>query len=129
MLSTGSRQPAILFDGKCSLCINSIKLVKRLDWLHRFSFRDLNRREEIARDYPNLDEEKVLEEMHIIMPDGRQHAGFFAFREIARQVPTGWLLWLLLYIPGVPYAGVRVYRFIAKHRRRAGVACKLHVKM
>jgi predicted DCC family thiol-disulfide oxidoreductase YuxK len=124
--ASSDQHPAILFDGHCSLCSNSIKLVKRLDWLHRFTFRDLNRREEIARDYPNLDEAKTLEEMHVIMPDGRQLAGFFAFREIAKQVPIGWLLWPLLYIPGVPYFGARIYRLIARHRRRAAVVCKAH---
>jgi len=52
MQNKGTQRAAILFDGKCSFCINSIKLVKRLDWLHRFVFRDLNQRDEIARDYP-----------------------------------------------------------------------------
>jgi predicted DCC family thiol-disulfide oxidoreductase YuxK len=126
--ASGIRHAAILYDGRCSLCMNSIKLVKKLDWLHRFVFRDLNLRDEIARDYPNLDASTSLEEMHVILPGGRRLSGFFAFREIARNLPLGWPIWPLLYVPGVPYFGVRVYRFVARNRSRNGFACEIHAK-
>ena len=81
--AASNQNPVILYDGLCGLCNGSIEWVRRLDWRHKFAVRDLNQREEIARDYPGLDAIRALQEMHVIMPDGRQLVGFFAFREIA----------------------------------------------
>jgi len=116
--ATSNPHPAILYDGQCGLCINSIKWVRRLDWRRKFVLRDVNQRDAIARDYPGLDPTAALEEMHLILPNGRRLAGFLAFREIAKNLPAGWLIWPLLFIPGVPFVGARVYRLIARHRRR-----------
>src|SRR5574341_2176045 len=122
---------AVLFDGQCPLCMRSVTIVDCFDWRGKFVFRDVNDWEQISRDFPGLDQHKSLEEMQVLVPRGNRHealAGFYAFRKIAQHLPLGMLLWPLLFIPGVPYIGTRIYRFIASRRRRltGGARCSFH---
>ena len=127
----GLTQFAILFDGKCPLCIRSVTIVDFFDWRGKFACRDVNDWTPISRDYPSLDQQKSLEEMQLMVPrNGRYEAlaGFYAFRKIAQHLPLGMLLWPLLYIPGVPFVGTRLYRLIASRRKRitGGARCSFH---
>jgi predicted DCC family thiol-disulfide oxidoreductase YuxK len=122
---------AVLFDGQCPLCIRSVTTVDFLDWRGKFVFRDVNDWEQIARDYPGLDRQKSLEEMQVMIPRHGGYealAGFYAFRKIAQHLPLGMLAWPFLFIPGVPFVGARIYRFIASRRKRmsGGARCSFH---
>lgn len=122
---------AVLFDGQCPLCIRSATTVDFLDWRGKFVFRDVNDWEQIARDYPGLDQQQSLEEMQVIIPRPGGYetlAGFYAFRKIAQHLPLGMLVWPFLFIPGVPFIGTRIYRFIASRRKRVtgGARCSFH---
>ncbi len=65
-----------------------------------------------------------MEEMHLVTPKrDRLHHGFGAFRWMAWRLPLLWLVAPLLYLPGVPYLGQRVYLWIAKRRYRL-VPCR-----
>jgi len=122
---------AVLFDGQCPLCIRSVTTVDFLDWRGKFAFRDVNDWEQISRDYPGLDQQKSLEEMQVMIPRDGAHealAGFYAFRKIAQHLPLGMLSWPVMYIPGVPFIGTRVYHFVASRRKRitGGARCSFH---
>jgi predicted DCC family thiol-disulfide oxidoreductase YuxK len=54
--------------------------------------------------------------MHVIRPDGRLYAGYAALRQISRELPLLFWIFPLLYLPGVTWAGPRLYRWIATHR-------------
>ena len=43
-------------------------------------------------------------------------SSFYAFREVAWGVPIFWPALALLYFPGIPWFGVRVYRWVAANR-------------
>jgi predicted DCC family thiol-disulfide oxidoreductase YuxK len=59
----------------------------------------------------------LIEEMHVVTPYGQHaYAGFRAFRWIAWRLPLTMLVAPLLYVPGVPWLGNKVYRWVAKHR-------------
>jgi predicted DCC family thiol-disulfide oxidoreductase YuxK len=122
---------AVLFDGQCPLCIRSVTTVDFLDWRGKFVFRDVNDWEQISRDYPELDQQKSLEEMQVMAPRHGGYealAGFYAFRKIIQFLPLGMLIWPFLYIPGVPFIGTRFYHFVASRRKRitGGVRCSFH---
>jgi predicted DCC family thiol-disulfide oxidoreductase YuxK len=122
---------AVLFDGQCPLCIRSVTTVDFLDWRGKFVFRDVNDWEQISRDYPGLDQQKSLEEMQVMLPRENRSdalAGFYAFRKIAQHLPLGMIVWPFLFIPGVPFAGTRAYRFTASRRKRlsGGARCSFH---
>jgi predicted DCC family thiol-disulfide oxidoreductase YuxK len=121
---------AVLFDGGCAFCQHSVRLLKRLDWLRRLHFQDCR---DLARLPPApvpLDPGRLLEVMHLVTPDrGRVYTGFGAVRWMAWRLPaTAPLVWLL-YLPGVPPLGQRLYRWVARNRYGlvpcAGGACRV----
>ena len=91
--------------------------LKRLDWLARLEYADARHPEEVLATGVPLEPGRLLEEMHLLTPGaGRVYHGFAAFRWIAWRLPPLWLLAPLLYLPGVPTLGQRIYLWIARNR-------------
>lgn len=64
-----------------------------------------------------LELERLLFEMHVVTPDrAAVYTGFDAFRWIAARLPLLWPIVPLLYVPGVPALGRRIYLWVAKNR-------------
>jgi predicted DCC family thiol-disulfide oxidoreductase YuxK len=107
----------VLFDGDCAFCQRSIAILKKLDWLHRLHYQSAREVDHLPPCEEPLVQEKLIEEMHVVTPDRRRaYAGFRAFRWIAWRLPLTVLTAPLLYLPGVPWLGNKVYRWVAKHR-------------
>lgn len=115
----------VLFDGGCRTCSRAVIALARLDVLGRLRYADVNTDWPfLVAAFPSLDADACLADMHVIVnPTGEQRhgpvtvlAGFDAYRAIARVLPLGWPAVPLLYLPGIPAIGRRVYRFIATHR-------------
>jgi predicted DCC family thiol-disulfide oxidoreductase YuxK len=106
----------IFYDGLCALCNQSVAILKRLDWLHRLEYADLQAWESVHALYPQLDREAALDAMHVFRPDGELYAGYAAIRQISRELPLFCWVYPLLYLPGVTSAGPRLYRWISTHR-------------
>jgi predicted DCC family thiol-disulfide oxidoreductase YuxK len=116
-VTTKSPKAIILYDGRCPLCQKSVALLRRLDWLRRLSYQDARDVEHLPATNVPLDPERLLQEMHLLTPDRqRTYSGFKAFRWIAGRLPVFWLMWPLLFVPGIPWLGRRIYRWIARHR-------------
>ena len=80
----------------------------------------MNARDQAARPGdPRLQPDRLLEEMHLVTPDGRRiYHGFAAFRWFAWRLPPLWPLAPFLHVPGVPTLGQRLYLWIARNRFR-----------
>lgn len=109
----------VLYDGECPLCLRSVDLLKRLDWnrvLHSQNAREVDR---LPPAPVPLDFERMMQEMHLVTPrrDAVYH-GFGAFRWMAWRLPLLMAFAPLLYLPGVPALGNRIYLWIAKNRYR-----------
>jgi predicted DCC family thiol-disulfide oxidoreductase YuxK len=121
---TGTRQSPseraqILYDGQCPLCLKSLALLKRLDWLHQLSYVNIRERDNLPARNPPLDPDRLLQEMHLLTPHGgRLYHGFEAVRWIAWRLPPVWLLLPFLYLPGMAKLGQRAYLWIARNRFR-----------
>ncbi len=107
----------VLFDGMCPLCQRGVRILKRLDWfkcLHCQDCRDKARWPPCAEP---LDMERLLEEMHAVVPNrSRAIAGYKAFRWMAWRLPLAVPIAPLLYIPGVPWIGNKMYLWVARNR-------------
>jgi predicted DCC family thiol-disulfide oxidoreductase YuxK len=120
--SSVSSDPAVgkgvvLFDGDCRFCQKSVGIIRRLDWFARFHFQSARDTAHLPPSTVPLDSSKMIEEMHLVTPDRqRVYAGFSAFRWMAWRMPMTTFLAPFLYLPGVLWAGNRVYRWIAKNR-------------
>ena len=111
------RKAVVLYDGLCPLCLKSVAILKRLDWLKRLSYQDARDVDHLPEITTPLEPDRLLQEMHVVTPHRRRaHAGFRAFRWMAGRLPVFWIIWPLLFIPGVPWLGQKFYRWIARHR-------------
>jgi len=128
-VTTSSSDPrdgkaVVLYDGACPFCTMSIRFLKKLDWfgsLHPQNCRD-------TKNLPPCDEplvpKRLIEEMHVVTPDRKQaFAGFRAFRWMSWKLPALWTIAPLLYVPGVPWLGQKIYLWIAANRFKL-VPCK-----
>ncbi len=114
----------VLYDGLCPLCQRSVRILKRLDWLHRLHYQDCRDTANLPKSAVPLDPAKLLEEMHLVTPDHKRvYAGFAAFRWMAWRMPATWGIASLLYLPGVPWVGRKLYFWVAKNRYNL-VPCK-----
>jgi len=112
----------VLYDGSCGLCARTIVVLRRLDVLARLRYADVSVDwPALAATYPTLDAQACLEDMHVVVGDADDppssiETGFDAYRSIAWVLPIAWPVLPLLYVPGVPALGRRIYRFVAFHR-------------
>lgn len=108
---------AVLYDGECPLCQKSVRILRKLDWLGRLRFADARKPDQWPDAEVQVDPGAALKEMHLVTPDGkRAYAGFYAFRWAAGRTPALWLLYPLLFLPGVPRLGRRAYAWVARNR-------------
>jgi predicted DCC family thiol-disulfide oxidoreductase YuxK len=107
----------VLYDGDCPLCRRSVAVLKKLDWRGRLAFQNARDVEHLPPARVELQPRRLLEEMHVLTPD-RQHAyaGYRAFRWMAWRLPLTMPLAPLLYVPGVPWVGNKVYLWVARNR-------------
>lgn len=109
----------MLYDGQCALCVQSVRLVRPLDWRGAIEVVDLQRWEDMRRHLPqvaHLDDDALLGAIHVVRPDGQVLAGYAGVREVTRQLPLLAWLYPLLGLPGVAWLGDHVYRWVAAHR-------------
>lgn len=110
-------QAVVLYDGDCPLCQRSVAILRRLDWFHTLAFQNARDTDRLPPSATPLDPKRLLEEMHVVAPDRQTaRAGFRAFRWMAWRLPVTLPLAPLFYLPGVPWVGNRVYRWVAKNR-------------
>jgi predicted DCC family thiol-disulfide oxidoreductase YuxK len=105
----------VFYDGKCSFCIRSVAVLRRLDSLRRVRFIDMHARETKA-EFPDLNLDRAATEMLVRDRSGTWHGGFDAFRVMAKHFPVLWPLLPILFVPPVPQIGRKVYARIAGRR-------------
>jgi predicted DCC family thiol-disulfide oxidoreductase YuxK len=132
----GAPSPAnayrVYYDTICPICQRSRRTLERLDWRRRLDFRDIHDRATMEREVPGVSYRRALREMIVVAPSGKVTGGFDAFRTLAWAIPLWWPLLPLLYVPGVPFLGRRIYRWVARNRYRLLACdndiCSLHLR-
>jgi predicted DCC family thiol-disulfide oxidoreductase YuxK len=108
----------VLYDGFCLLCGRARKFIELFDWLGLIATINLYNEKamsEAGLTIPNS--EALLRDLHLITKDGQIYLGFYAWRKIGLLLPITFPFALLLYIPGVPYFGEKIYRLVADNRK------------
>jgi predicted DCC family thiol-disulfide oxidoreductase YuxK len=118
---------ALLYDGGCRFCIRSLRVLKRFDARNSLELVDATDREAIGARFPQTAGADFDAAMYAV--DGSKvYRGFDAFRHAMRRLPGLWWLAMLMYVPGVPPIGRRVYDAVAHNRHALGCsseACEL----
>jgi len=105
----------VFYDGKCSFCVRSVEVVRRVDVLKRFRLLDSHSKE-ATLEFRELDHDRASRELLVRTRKGEWLGGFHAFRFMAWHIPLGWLILPFLYLPLASATGTRVYKRIANHR-------------
>lgn len=105
----------VFYDGKCSFCMRSVEVVRRMDSLRRFRFIDMHLPAAKA-EFPDLDMERGALELLLRTPNGKWLGGYDAFRFMAKHFPVLWAIVPILYLPPAPQIGRRLYHRIASRR-------------
>lgn len=125
----------VIYDGHCKFCTQQVQKLARWDGKGRIAFISLHD-PDVARRWPDLTHDMLMEQMHILDPQGNRYAGAAAFRFLSRKLPKLWLLAPLMHIPfSLPFWQF-FYRQVAKRRYLMGKtadacedgACKVHLK-
>jgi predicted DCC family thiol-disulfide oxidoreductase YuxK len=125
----------VLYDGHCKFCSGQVQNLARWDGQGLIAFISLHD-PEVARRWPDLTHEMLMEQMYLIDPVGQRHSGAGAFRYLTRLLPKLWILAPLLHIPFSLPIWQFFYRQVAKRRYLMGKTaeacddggCKVHFK-
>ncbi|MGB3291562.1 MAG: DCC1-like thiol-disulfide oxidoreductase family protein [Phormidesmis sp.] len=111
---------AVIYDGKCNLCVTLVQLLEKLDQGQRFSYIPMQDQARLDRfDVTAADCEMgmLLIELETAGDAGRRWQGSDAAEEIGRLLPMG-EVFVQAYraMPGVKSSGDRTYEFIRDNR-------------
>jgi predicted DCC family thiol-disulfide oxidoreductase YuxK len=117
-LPTPSQRPdtdIVIFDGKCRFCTAQVQRLARWDKGRRLAFLSLHD-PEVARRWPQLSHQQLMEEMYVVDRSGNCFGGAAALRHLSRRIVRLWPLVPLLHLPGTLPLWQIVYRWIARRR-------------
>jgi predicted DCC family thiol-disulfide oxidoreductase YuxK len=127
----------VIYDGHCEFCKAQVQKLLFWDCQAKLSYLSLHD-PEVARRWPDVDHDRLLQEMLIIDRQRRRHWGPEAIRYLTHRLRRLWWAAWVFYIPGVMFVWRRIYRWVARNRYRlsgkrggkacASGACELHFK-
>jgi predicted DCC family thiol-disulfide oxidoreductase YuxK len=119
----------VLYDGACPRCRRVMALVTAADPDRLVEPVDLTA-VDVSAVHPGLTREACLRAMHLVGSDGAVSAGYDAAVRLGRWLPLFWPLAWPGSLPGVAWAGRRVYNTLAASRARdvpcTDAACARH---
>lgn len=124
----------IIFDGACGFCQKQVSRLFEWDGRGRIAFLSIGD-PEVKRRWPELSEETLMKNMHVIDRFGGVHVGAKAFRYLSRRLPRLWPLAALMHIPLSGPMWNMGYRWFARRRYRLSQLadcpngkCDIHVQ-
>jgi predicted DCC family thiol-disulfide oxidoreductase YuxK len=137
-LPTPAERPdadVVIYDGHCKFCTGQVNRLARWDTNDRLAFLSLHD-PQVAKDYPDLSYDRLMEEMAVVDRQGRRHWGAAAFRYLSTRLPRLYLLAPLMHIPfsmplwrwGYRQVAKRRYWLAGKTGACEGDACSVHFK-
>ena len=129
----------VIYDGDCRFCTGQVQNLARWDGKGRLAFISLHD-PEVARRFPDLTREQMMEQMYVVDQQGQKYGGAAAFRYLTTRLPRLYLLAPIMHLPFTLPLWQWGYRQVAKHRYLLmgktgssenaceGDACKVHFK-
>ena len=110
-----ARRTAVFYDGNCSLCVRSMRLIALFDWFRRFAWLDF-RNPNVRTLIRCATTEQLESQMMLVRPTGKIDFGFNGWRYILTKLPLTFVPSHFLYLPLISGAGRVLYRLVARSR-------------
>lgn len=104
----------VYYDSECGLCIQAKRTLRYFDWFGKAEWIPLQLLEENSP----INKEAAKKELHLMTPDGKVYAGFYAMRRLFLVFPALALVGLTAYLPLIDRIGVPLYKWIARNRKQ-----------
>jgi predicted DCC family thiol-disulfide oxidoreductase YuxK len=118
-LSTPEENPSadiVIYDGHCKFCTAQVLRLARWDRSgKRLAFLSLHD-PVVAKRFPDLTYDKLMEEMYLVDQNGRRYAGADAFRYLTTRLPLLYLLAPIMHFPFTRPIWHWGYKWVASHR-------------
>lgn len=110
-------KPVVLYDGSCSLCTTTTDQLREMDKDGVIDWLDLHNETNRKR-FPNLDWNRVEEEIHLIHTTGRVRTGSKAVADIAEMIggDIGRQAAEMMRQPGIRDAADMIYKLVSQNR-------------
>jgi len=106
----------VIYDGHCKFCTSQVLRIARWDRSgKRVAFMSLHD-PEVARRFPDLTYDQLMEEMYVVDQKGRRHAGAEAFRYLTTRLPRLYPLAPIMWFPFSLPLWRWGYKWVANHR-------------
>ncbi len=109
----------VIYDGNCRICTAQVKKLAWWDCQGKLSYLSLHD-PEVARRYPDLTHEMMMQQMYVVDRQGKRHGGAAAIRYLSRRLRRLWWLAPVLHIPFSLPLWQFLYRQVANRRYRFG---------
>ena len=119
-LPTPAERPesdVVIYDGHCRICTAQVRKLPWWDCQKRLSYLSLHD-PEVARRWPDLPFDRMMQEMVIVDQSGGRHWGPEAIRYLSRRLRRLWWASPFLHFPGSMLVWRPLYRWIARNRYR-----------
>ncbi|RSL32874.1 DUF393 domain-containing protein [Salibacterium salarium] len=107
----------VFYDEACGLCQQSKHEIEKWDRNQLITWRSIQD-PDILKEYPFLKEKNVQQAMHLLENDTFLYTGYAAVKRIVQRISIGKWLTPLFYLPGIDWAGDRIYKMVAKNRHK-----------
>ena len=105
----------VIYDGHCRFCTGQVQNLARWDKKGRLAFLSLHD-PEVARRFPDLTYDRMMEEMYVVDQKGNRYGGAAAFKYLTTRLPRLYPLAPLMHIPFTMPLWRWGYRQVAKRR-------------
>ena len=127
-LPTPAERPdadVVIYDGHCRICTAQVHKLPWWDCQDKLAYLSLHD-SEVARRWPDLSHERMMQEMVIVDQQGNRHWGPEAIRYLSRRLRRLWWASPFLHFPASMFLWRPMYRWIARNRYRlsGGPACE-----
>lgn len=116
----------IIYDGSCGAC--SAFIGERKAIFERYGFTVAPLQESWVTDLTGLDQETLMQSIHLLLPDEDILRGADVFDYLSGKV--WWLapVHIVLKIPALKRLFIRLYSYVARRRRKISEVCRLQTR-
>jgi predicted DCC family thiol-disulfide oxidoreductase YuxK len=121
-----SRDYTVVYDGDCTICTRSARMIVRLDRHHKIDVVSSQTAGVIER-FPWIPASAYGESLQLVAADGTTWQGAAAIEQLLNVLPRGRLIAWIFAIPFVRPLGNRFYKWFARNRYKLG--CGAHCQL